>query len=503
VSRRIGLIVQAGGRGTRMGRLTANKPKALTPLRGKPLLFHTLDLFPEAQVVVIGDYRIDVLRGYCEAFSNHTDLSIIEADGTGTCAGIARAAALLDPELPALVTWSDLLYSDSPEERFASTDGIAVGLSAGAFPCRWSLQGGRPVRTPSSTDGIAGCFWFARASMLEPTPSSGEFCAYLASLPAAELEGVPIGDICTEVGTLDAYEITATEDFTSRPFNRITALADGTLLKEPVDEQGEALAELEEAWYRRVAQAGLDCVPAIFDYGPLRMELVRGDEPYRLRSSEQHLEKILDGLRGLHQAFPEVPADLASLDQAYLGKTTERLQVVTRLIPFADQPEITVNGRPRPNPLHRWDELTEVLRRNYPDAFHFIHGDPTFSNMLITDGRVVFIDPRGYFGMTRMFGDAAYDWAKLLYSLLTNYDQFNRGRFELSIESDCVSLDIESSGWEHLAPVAVAASGLSEDYLMTILGIIWLSLTTYAWDDYDKVCGAFYKGVEVLAKLWE
>jgi len=38
--------------------------------------------------------------------------------------------------------------------------------------------------------------------------------------------------------------------------------------------------------------------------------------------------------------------------------------------------------------------------------------------------------------------------------------------------------------------------------LMTILGIIWMSLTTYAWDDYDKICGAFYKGTEVLSSLW-
>lgn len=25
--------------------------------------------------------------------------------------------------------------------------------------------------------------------------------------------------------------------------------------------------------------------------------------------------------------------------------------------------------------------------------------------------------------------------------------------------------------------------------------IIWLSLTTYAWEDYDSICGAFYNGL--------
>ena len=28
--------------------------------------------------------------------------------------------------------------------------------------------------------------------------------------------------------------------------------------------------------------------------------------------------------------------------------------------------------------------------------------------------------------------------------------------------------------------------------------IIWLSLTTYAWEDYDSICGAFYNGIYYL-----
>ena len=28
--------------------------------------------------------------------------------------------------------------------------------------------------------------------------------------------------------------------------------------------------------------------------------------------------------------------------------------------------------------------------------------------------------------------------------------------------------------------------------------IIWLSLTTYAWEDYDSICGAYYNGLLYL-----
>ena len=31
-----------------------------------------------------------------------------------------------------------------------------------------------------------------------------------------------------------------------------------------------------------------------------------------------------------------------------------------------------------------------------------------------------------------------------------------------------------------------------------LLAITWLSLTTYAWEDYDSICGAFYNGLYYL-----
>ena len=34
------IIVQAGGKGTRMESLTANKPKALVPIDNLPMIFH-------------------------------------------------------------------------------------------------------------------------------------------------------------------------------------------------------------------------------------------------------------------------------------------------------------------------------------------------------------------------------------------------------------------------------------------------------------------------------
>jgi hypothetical protein len=46
------------------------------------------------------------------------------------------------------------------------------------------------------------------------------------------------------------------------------------------------------------------------------------------------------------------------------------------------------------------------------------------SNMMIEDTTIKFIDPRGYFGKTKIFGLSEYDIGKILYSL-SGFDIFN------------------------------------------------------------------------------
>lgn len=110
------------------------------------------------------------------------------------------------------------------------------------------------------------------------------------------------------------------------------------------------------------------------------------------------------------------------------------------------------------------------------------------------------IDPRGYFGYTELYGDAAYDWAKLYYSVVGNYDQFNRKRFVLTIRETDVELKIESNGWEEFEGefFDLIGDAVSPHQIHLLHAIIWLSLTTYAWEDYDSLCGAFYNGVYYL-----
>ena len=189
---------------------------------------------------------------------------------------------------------------------------------------------------------------------------------------------------------------------------------------------------------------------------------------------------------------------------AYVDKTFERLEKVRALVPFADQPDMVINGKICRNVFSRRQELMNTFLAFKPDKFVFLHGDCTFSNIMLRNGReAVLIDPRGYFGKTEFYGDAAYDWAKLYYSLIGNYDQFNLKRFQLKIKEKTVELKIQSSGWEELEEYffELLVGEADKKYIQLIHAIIWLSLTTYAWEDYDSICGAFYNGLYYLEEV--
>ena len=493
------IIVQAGGKGTRLEHLTANKPKALVPVENLPMLFHLFRKFPDKRYVIIADYKKDVLRKYLACFAN-VKYCIVEAAGTGTCSGVRQAAALLPDGVPFMLVWSDLILPDG--FALPTEDADFIGISQ-TFPCRWRYQSGEFAEDRSTEHGVAGLFVFRDKTTLNGVPESGELVRWMRERNFRFSELGLSGT--REFGLLSEYEALGQEK--CRPFNKITIDGD-TVVKEPVDEQGRRLAKLESAWYRTAKEKGVSGIPRIYETEPLRMERIRGKNIYEytaLPLSEKRtiLEKLVCTLKELHSK-ESIPADAFSLRDAYYGKTMARLNQIRDLVPFADRRTITVNGRECRNVFYHQRELEQALERIKCGHFAFIHGDCTFSNMMLReDGTPVLIDPRGYFGRTELYGDPAYDWAKLYYSVVGNYDQFNRKRFDLDIGEDSVTLRIAYNGWEELEPVFFGLLGddVSPAQIHLLHAIIWLSLTTYAWEDYDSICGAFYNGLYYLEEV--
>lgn len=494
------IIIQAGGKGTRLGQLTHNKPKGIVPVNNLPIIFYLFRQYPDRKFIIIGDYKHEVLEEYLESFCD-VDYLTVRAEGKGTCAGVQDALRLIPFGKRFMIVWSDLIL-DSELDIDQDDDINLMGISQD-FECRWSFKSGKCIEERSQEHGIAGLFIFKDKKTLSELPNEGELVRWFSEHPEIGFEELSLKRT-KEIGTMLAYEANHKTGFTCRPFNSMEAEGD-IIVKKPIDDQGEKLAIDERTWYREVTKYGFKQIPRIYEFEPLKMQRIDGVNIYKTNLSLAEKKKVIDNLVGslntLHSFRHEAPDQYSNME-AYYTKTMGRLGKIRDLVPFADKKTIIINGKDYRNPYLYKNELREAVKELLltDEDFVLIHGDCTFSNTMVDKNlNVIFLDPRGYFGHTKMVGDEAYDWSKAYYSIYGDYDRFNNKEFSLDIKEDDVELTIETNGWRDVADYYLQKFDEAMiKKIKFIHAIIWLSLTTYAWEDYDSICGAFYNGTMLM-----
>lgn len=498
------IIVQAGGKGTRLETLTTNKPKALVPVDNLPMIFHLFKKYPDANFKIIVDYQKDTFKRYLKTFAD-VNYEVIDTNKKGTCSGIADATKSIPDKEPFMLIWCDLILSnivDMPEKFEKNYLGISKD-----FPCRWSHKNNKFIEEPSCEDGVAGLFIFKEKNIIKDVPEEGEFVRWL-STKNIDFERLNMfGGL--EIGTMLSYFQNELNKPKCRSFNKID-FKDNLVLKYPTNDYGVKISKDEIDWYKKVIELNYQNIPQIYSFDPLTMNKIDGKNVFEYGFltngfKKAILTKIIDALKNLHNITEPIPANISDCEDNYITKTFDRLKKVEDLVPFAKEQYITINNKKCINIFYVKDKIINDIKNMYPKEFHFIHGDCTFHNMMIETEVVkpILIDPRGYFGKTKYYGDVDYDWAKLYYSLVGDYDQFNRKNFSLEIKDDSVDLEIISNNWKSLENVFFELTGANKNKIKLLHSIIWLSLTTYTWEDYDAICGAFYKGLLELQDYYD
>ena len=494
------IIIQAGGKGTRLEGLTANRPKCLVPVDNLPIIFHIFQKYKDAEFYIIADYKSEVLEKYLSVFANEYKWNIVKAKNPGTISGIRDVLKNFDNDESVIIIWCDLILSKDFE--LPNKKGYYIGISKD-FECRWSYNDKKLVKVPSSKDGVAGLFIFENKQCLSEIEESGALVEWLQKQNIV-FDELPLNGT-KEIGTIVAYEKNNDYSYRCRPFNSID-FKNGIVTKRGITEQGKKIAIDEINWYKFVKEKGYKNIPEIYEYEPLKMKQVQGKNIFEYDCLTQIqkgtiLKNVIAALKDLHNLTPPIKDTKLAKKEAiknYITKTFDRLNKITSLVPFANDEFIKINGKQYKNVMFYKDDYIKIIKSILPEELRLIHGDCTFSNIMFDtfNLKTVLIDPRGYFGDTKLYGDVYYDWAKLYYSIVGNYDQFNRKKFILNINDNSVDFSIMSNNWEDMEEFFFEnIENCDIRKIKIIHSLIWLSLTTYAWEDYDSICGAFYKGI--------
>ena len=258
-----------------------------------------------------------------------------------------------------------------------------------------------------------------------------------------------------------------------------------------------------------MSQYGFTAIPKVYGTDPLTLEYINGTNIFLAQLDEtqrkETLTKLIKALSEMH-SYDTCPASAWDIYTEYLKKTIHRLQTIQTVLPFAFDETIMINGQKCFNVLRFPHKLRDAVLKTLMNitSYHPIHGDCQLTNTMIDkEGKIYFIDARGYFGKSQVLGDVRYDWAKVYYAIEGNFDQFNVKNFDLNIGDD-VHFTIHSGGWEHLTPYflnSVPPQEANIKEIKLIHAIIWLSLASHAWEDFDSMCVAFYNGT-LLFNQW-
>lgn len=274
------------------------------------------------------------------------------------------------------------------------------------------------------------------------------------------------------------------------------------------------LSECEQDWYKN---SSFDFTPKIKSYNPLVLERIKDSQTladylsYNLSEEKWVIKNVFKILREIHLSKDIMNSNYQDSFKQYYKKTIDRLETIEFLFnDFNDN--VIINGIEYRNPKELLIKNKEKIESIFTKDFRFIHGDLQLSNILIDKNKKLWvIDPHGYFGENKLFGDCMYDFAKVYYGFCGMYDQFSKGfgYVEYIEKNQFIIKDLIDI--EHLKNrrelFFKEASKINYEKVTPLKidllhAIIWLSVSAYISNDVLSSLYGYLKGTILINNIF-
>jgi thiamine kinase-like enzyme len=473
----LSVIIAASGLGTRLYSESLEVCKPLFFYKTKPIIAHLIDAYREASndiIITISndtkgnflkawllDYYSDPewLNFYVQNIQNGTNFLI------GECLNLCANNRVL-------VSWSDFILNDN----ILPLLGEEAIFFTGNIECRFSELDGKIVKNKNNP-GFIGLYYFPYKPRI--TEKLEDFIENFLN-ENVKTENINI----INLGTIEDLIVNKSFDkVSSRFFNRVE-FKDTIVIKTALNEHAKKLQKLEVNWYDfQLKNKNLSMHLAQHSYSGTDALTLQKLEAVpvagKTLGKDFWREKLPALLTKLHSENFDVNSE--DVMEVYVEKPAIRLAKVQRIIDAWFEGSIIINDE-------MYDKnLLDIPSDIVPNYFSTIHGDINFNNLLVDNvGELKLIDPRGYFGKSEIFGDPAYDIAKILYAY-DGYDRINQNKFLLSTSSKGTFLYYNSASIldpnaQYFFSWAMDSYGISKEKLNFLLYGIWLSLGAYIID---------------------
>lgn len=523
------ICIVAGGLATRLQPLTSYIPKFLVNIgkeTGLVKMVRYWKNYTDEFVIIVHSKFEQLTKAYFDLYFKELKLQIITVDvALGSAHTIDAALGHDFDGEDILFTWCDVIPGGDPnyvgihfkmnENSKTSPSQVPQIFTIDNCSNRYKFIDHQLVKEDGGN--VLGIYHVPNFQSLEGRFEEGEDFADVLSrekhLKEIKLdEAVDFGD------KEKLYELFKSVD-PAREFNSVE-IFDKFVQKKALNEQGKTLIKKELAWYYELQAREIAIpVPTVYTeigHHPTEFLMSKIDNGFPLYKIFYNLTEKEQAwaLKDIFLSFDEMHSkkinDAKALDyfkeEAYT-KLINRYSEIKEVIDAFGAGIKTVNG------VDLFDVEPEVIikahyekmLKHYEDVseLSFIHGDAQMSNIMYdaTHHKIFFIDPRGYFGRSQIYGFADYDIGKLAYSI-SGYDFFNYARdfYIEDISKGSIKFEIPHNQNE-ISPKAleIIAEKFKPIHKMWV-AVCWVGLAQYIRNDPIKSLAAHYHGLSLMSQ---
>jgi dTDP-glucose pyrophosphorylase len=538
------VILAAGSPPAALGAIFGRTSSAMVPVNGRPIIHWLLSYLRKEGItrVVLGLRQSETRlpRFVQQAFGKIQDIQCVPiTEDRGPGFTLLKCLEQLEKGQPCLIVLGDTLF-EFPGEARKNFDESFVLTSPVEDAARWCLAevsgatrvlslADKPATNPNGWPALVGVYYLrdchpARRALqktLEKGPGSLQLRHALQPyIDAHEMRAYPARE-WFDCGNLDFLTSSRRRLLQARSFNTIQ-IDDlhGTITKRS-EHTAKFLNEIN--YYRLVPGDLATFFPRLVDFSldPKNLYLTLEYYGYPTLSEiwtfedlgANYWKTVFQSLQRILACFERYSVELrpSVTYNFYWQKTADRLEEFAAQSPefagLVHAKKIELNGRR----LAGWPKIQEEIRMRVQKLAakqrgQIIHGDLCFPNILYDPlSRLFkFIDPRGSFGESGIYGDGRYDIAKLLHSLDGGYDFLIHDMFALEREGSRLQLQqfFPSTREAVLKSFEqVFAPGYDLQEIRLLEGLLFLSMCPLHKDYPARQVAMFATGLRIFHEL--
>lgn len=506
------IVICASGKGTRLMPITKHIPKLLVNVNNNCILYNIINYwknYSKKFVVIIDSEYNNFIKFYLELIKsniniNYEIINVVCSNGEENSYTINKSldnSKYIDKKI--LITWCDIFpKSIIPNNLFTSKNIIFTYKDYGRYDAYDNII------EKKNKGNIIGIYYFSKFKKLTQFEPKNDICdCYkdnFGNFITYEIQDlVDIGDYKK---LYDYLYINNSNTYKTRYFNNIRDFSENYLLKESTCEYGNIIINNEMDFYK-YHNNKLNIIPKISNFyvNSFIINKIIGKNAIdvfnnkKIEEQNEYLAYIFDKLNLIHSHCNFKVDEKTLIDDIDIEFNSKILNRIKNIELLLDSFKFikNVNGiKIMYNHNYIINNLYLKIKNFYESKINYyytIHGDPHLSNIIHDiSNNLFFIDPRGYFGNTKLFGLKEYDYSKILYSI-SGFDEINtKENHYFIIENDNINVNISNNITnKHLNFFDI----YNKDILIDMVILHWFGLTDYSKNNLHKCISSYYYGI--------